>query len=716
MKQVLQNLRTGSVQVAEMPPPALRAPGVLVATATSLISPGTERATVELGRSSLLGKALRRPDQVRKVLDNLRREGFWQTYHKVQQRLDVTRPLGYSCSGIVLETLDASHVRPGDRVACAGTDAATHAEINFVPRNLCVAIPDRVDFDEAAFAALGAIALHAARLGGSAIGETAAVLGLGPVGLLLAQILRAAGCRVAGFDLRDDRLDLARSLGVEKVATANVHTLDQTLAAWNLREGFDCIYIAAASRSAEPVQMAVAAARDRGRIVVVGDVPTDFPRAACYAKELSIVYARSYGPGRYDPAYEERGEDYPRAFVPWTAGRNLQAFLDLVARGDVAVAPLISHRFPIEQGERAYEVVTGSEPSLGVLFTYPVAERPARSTVILRKLEPRVGAARIGFIGAGSYAAAYLLPAVKMCKHAALVSLCTSRGATARKAAEQFGFARCTTDPEEILRDPEINTVFIATRHDSHADLCARALAAGKAVFVEKPLCLAEEELARIQTAWDRAAAARAIGFNRRFAPATNAFLDFFARRAASQSGPLSILYTVHAGPLPQGHWLHHPAQGGRIRGEVCHFVDWCHFFVGAPLGKLFAVIRGSAPEENLHAVLDYADGSVATILYDPSASRSLPKEVVEVSSGGRTAIIEDFAAITFLAPGGRRTARHKSKGQPEMVAAFLAPDDRSATLDFSAWSASTLATLKLLESAATGLPVWFDPPLPPSR
>lgn len=715
MKQVLQNLRTGSVAVQQVPPPALRAPGVLVATACSLISPGTERATVELGRSSLLGKALRRPDQVRRVLDNLRREGLRQTYHKVQQRLDVTRPLGYSCSGIVLETLETSHLRAGDRVACAGTDAATHAEINFVPRNLCVAIPERVGFEEAAFAALGAIAMHAVRLGGSAIGETAAVLGLGPVGLLLAQILRAAGCRVAGFDLRDDRLALARTLGTEWVASAAA-PLDETLLAWNLRHGFDAVYIAAASRGAQPVHTAVAAARDRGCIVVVGDVPTDFPRAACYAKELSIVYARSYGPGRYDPAYEERGEDYPRAFVPWTAGRNLEAFLDFVARGQVAVAPLISHRLPIEHAERAYEIVTGSEPSLGVLLTYPVAEKPTSTTVVLRAAGASAEATRIGFIGAGSYASSYLLPALQARRDVALVSLCTSRGVTARKAAEQFGFARCTTEPEEILRDPDVGTVFIATRHDSHASLCARALAAGKSVFIEKPLCLTEEELTGIAAVWDRSAGARMIGFNRRYAPATAAVRDFFAPAGATGSGPLSIRYAVHAGPLPAGHWLHDPAQGGRIRGEVCHFVDWCHFVTGVPLVKLFAVIRGSAPDEHLHAVLDFADGSVATILYDPSASRVLPKEIVEVSSAGRTAIIEDFASVTFLDGKGSRSTRCKGKGQAEMIAAFLAPAAPPAALDFAAWSASSLATLKLLASAATGLPVWFDPPLPAAR
>lgn len=708
MKQVLQNLRKGDVTVEEVPPPALRGPGVLVATACSLISPGTERATVELGRSSLLGKALRRPDQVRKVLDSLRREGFWQTYNKVQQRLDVTRPLGYSCSGIVLETRDAAHVRAGDRVACAGTEAATHAEINFVPRNLCVAIPEVVGFEEAAFAALGAIAMHAVRLGGSAISETAAVTGLGPVGLLLAQILRAAGCRVAGFDLRDDRLELARSLGIEPVARADTATLDDTLAGWNLRGGFDCVYIAAASRSVEPVQWSVAAARDRGRIVVVGDVPTDFSRAACYAKELSITYARSYGPGRYDAEYEEHGVDYPRAYVPWTAGRNLQAFLDLVARGDVAVAPLVSHRFPIEQAERAYEVVTGSAPSLGVLLTYPVATRKPEPTLTIKALSRRrEGAIGIGFIGAGSYATSYLLPALKSHSGTQLVTVATTRGASARKAAEQFGFAKCTTEPAEILADPEIDAVFIATRHDAHAALALAAIEAGKAVFVEKPLCLSETDLDRIVAAHGISPVPLMVGHNRRFAPATAAVREFLKPAGT----PVSIQYTVHAGPLPDGHWLCGPRQGGRILGEACHFVDWCAAFTASPAVKAFAVIEGELPNQNLHAVLEFADGSAASILYLTSSSRALPKETIQVSAGGHTAVIEDFARVTFHAPGGRRSASFRGKGQPEMVKAFLdAVPSQSAPAGIAAqqWFASARLTLQLLESASTGLPVWI--------
>jgi predicted dehydrogenase/threonine dehydrogenase-like Zn-dependent dehydrogenase len=714
MKQVLQNLRSGTVKVEEVPSPALRGPGVLVATACSLISPGTERATVELGRSSLLGKALRRPDQVRKVLESIRRDGLLHTWHKVEQRLDVTRPLGYSCSGVVLESHECTHVRPGDRVACVGTDSATHAEVNFVPRNLCVPVPEKVSFEEASFAALGAIALHAVRLGGSAIGENVAVVGLGPLGLLLAQILRAAGCRVAGFDLREERLKLAGALGIERTGIADTVSPQETLRTANLPAGFDGVYIAAAAPGAEPVHWAVAAARDRGRIVVVGDVRTDFPRNDCYAKELSIVYARSYGPGRYDPAYEERGVDYPRAYVPWTAGRNLEAFLDLVAAGRVAVAPLVSHRFPIARAEQAYNVVTGSEPSLGVVLTYPVAERKPEPVIELRKPAPRrAGTVGIGFIGAGSYATSYLLPLLKSRPDARLVTVATARGATARMVADRFGFARCATDASAVLSDPEIDAVCIATRHDSHAELAVATIRAGKAVLVEKPLCLSEEELDRIQAAWQAAPVPVMVGYNRRYAPATRALAEFFARplqprTVPRQVEPLTMQYTVHAGPLPAGHWLHDPAQGGRIRGEVCHFVDWCCHLAGAPAQKVFATARGAAPDEDLHAVLHFADGSVATLVYDTSAHASLPKETIHVSAAGRTATLENFSQLTLLDGRGRRTRAFRGKGQSEMLGEFLrAVAEAPAAAE--TWASSARATLKLVESAASGLPVWLD-------
>jgi predicted dehydrogenase/threonine dehydrogenase-like Zn-dependent dehydrogenase len=708
VKQVVQNLRSGVIELAEVPPPSLRAPGVLVATACSVLSPGTERAAVELGKSSLLGKALRRPDQVRKVLDNLRREGVWPTVHKVRQRLEVTRAMGYSCAGVVLESRESA-LRPGDRVACAGTDAATHAEINFVPRNLCVAIPLGVKFEEAAFAALGGIALHAARLGEAALGEDVAVVGLGLVGLLLAQVLRAAGCRVAGFDPRADRLQLARSLGFERVAAPRRETLEDTLGAWRIRGGFDRVFITAASSSAEPVEFAVEAARDRAVVIVVGDVRTDFPRGACYTKELRVYYARSYGPGRYDPEYEERGADYPRAYVPWTLGRNLGAFLDLVASGAVNISPLVTHRLPIAEASRAYDIVSGKEASLGVVLEYPLAETTPAATISLRPFTPKqVGTLGVAFLGAGSYACGTLLPALREHADIRMVSVATSRGLSARKVADQFGFARCSTNSAEVLADPDVDLVFIAARHDVHAALAQAALEAGKAVFVEKPLCLNEEELESLVRAHRQNPRPFLVGHNRRFAPATRAVSEFFA--AGRGAAPLSIRYAVHAGPLPAGHWLRDPAHGGRILGEACHFVDWCLHLAGAPLSKLYAVTRGVTGEETMHAVLDFADGSTASISYETSSHTSRPKEVVEISQAGRTAILEDFARVEFLSSAGRTSQSFQGKGQKEMIAAFLEDVKKGQMrIPFSSWVSSARATLGLLESSTTGLPAFLD-------
>jgi polar amino acid transport system substrate-binding protein len=714
MKQVVQHLNSGAVGVEEVPAPALRGPGVLVATACSLISPGTERATIELGRSSLLGKALRRPDQVRRVLDNLRREGLAQTWNKVQARLETTRPLGYSCAGIVLESRECE-LAPGTRVACAGTDAATHAEVNFVPRNLCATIPEGVGFEEAAFVALGAIALHAVHLAQPGIGEEAAVIGLGPVGLLLAQILRASGCRVAGFDLREDRLEMARGLGFERVAPAERTALGEQLRAWKLAEGFDHVFIAAASRSAEPVEWAVEAAGDRAKLIVVGDVRTDLNRAECYRKELTVIYARSYGPGRYDAAYESGGEDYPRSQVRWSVRRNLEAFLELLGSGQVRAAPLITHRFPIEQAERAYEVIGGAETSLGVLLTYPLGEsRAARSMELKPVPAAKDGRVRVGFLGAGNYAQAYLLPALKADARAQLVAVATERGISAKQAAEKYGFARCSTEAEAVIRDQEVDVVFIATRHDSHARLALQAIEAGKAVFVEKPLALREDELEAIVAAHARHPVPLMVGHNRRWAPATRALIEFFGRvdregRRVAGAAPLNLRYTVRAGPLPREHWLRDPAQGGRILGEVCHFVDWCLYVVGAPLEKLFATAQGALPDEGVHAVLRFADGSVATIVYDTEAHPSLPKEVIEAASGGRSATVENFAGATFVTLQGRRTVRFAGKGQREMIAAWLDGCAEQKPLpEFGSWEASARATLKLAESATSGLPAWF--------
>ena len=706
MKQVAQRLSSGEIAVAEVPVPALRGPGVLLATSFSVLSPGTERAAIELGRSSLLGKALRRPDQVRKVLSTLRREGLGATVRKVRDQLDVDRPMGYSCAGLVLESCDAPFA-PGDRVACAGIGAATHAEINFVPRNLCARVPPAVPMDEAAFAALGAIALHALRMGEAAIGEEVAVVGLGVLGLILAQTLRAAGCRVTGFDLRPDRLAAAVQVGLDHVA-APQHFTSGHGAAPHRREGsFDRIFLCAASRGSEPVEFAVRVARDRARIVVVGDVRTDFPRNACYEKELSVAYARSYGPGRYDPSYEEQGVDYPRAYVPWTAQRNLEAFLDLLAQRRISLGPLITHRFPIEQAGRAYEIVSGSEPSLGVVIEYPAAEHPPLADSIqLRPPAPRrAGTLGVSFVGAGGYAATSLLPHLAADRRVRLLQVANARGLSAKRIAEQFHFAACGTDPAALLSDDQCDAVFIATRHSLHARLVEAALQAGKSVYVEKPLCVTLEELDALETASSRAAGlAVAVGFNRRFAPATRELQDFFKPQAAQ---PASIRYTVHAGPLPAEHWLRDPAEGGRIAGEVCHFVDWCRMMAGAPVARVFASLRGAHTDPSLHATLDFTDGSQATLVYEPSFVPGMPKERVEISRGPLAALLEDFSEVTLHPPTGRKRRSFRGKGQQQMVAALV---DGFLTghppFPFAEAIASTRATLLLLDSASGGTPI----------
>ena len=701
MKQVAQNLGSGEIAVADVPAPALRGPGVLVATSYSVLSPGTERAAVELGRSSLLGKALRRPDQVRKVLDSIRREGLSATMRKVHDKLDVERSMGYSAAGIVLESRDAPFLA-GDYVACAGTDAATHAEINFIPRNLCARVPPGVSLDDAAFSAIGAIALHALRLGEPSLGEEVAVVGLGVLGLILAQALRAAGCNVTGFDLRADRLAAATRVGINQISVPSPEAI-------SVDGGFDRVFLCAASRSAQPAEFAVSLARDRGRIVVVGDVRTDFPRNACYEKELSIVYARSYGPGRYDPAYEEQGHDYPRAYVRWTAQRNLAAFLDLLARRQVVLAPIVTHRLPIEEAVRALEIVSGAEPSLGVVIEYPAgdrkAERGVQRSLDLRPREPRrPGSLGVSWIGAGSYAVTSLLPHVAADRRIRLLQVVNARGLSAKHVADKFAFSGCSTDPAAVMSDADCDVVFISARHSQHAGLVEAALVAGKAVFVEKPLCITMEELERLEEAWQLCANVPiATGFNRRFAPATDALREFLQ---PEQKHPVSIRYSVRAGTLPPQHWLRDPAEGGRIAGEVCHFVDWSAVMAGAPVVRVFASIRGATPDEALHGTLEFADGSQATIVYESTPAHGLPKERIEISRGERTAVVDDFRDLTFLSAGRRKRRMFRGKGQQEMIAAvldaFLAG---RPPYSFASAIASTRATLLFLESAASGLP-----------
>jgi threonine dehydrogenase-like Zn-dependent dehydrogenase len=557
VKQVLQDNRTGVIRVVEVPSPAVRPGFVLVRNAYSVISSGTERGALRLASKSLIGKARERPDLVRKVLRKASEDGLWSAVQAVQTRLEQPATPGYSCAGTILETGEGvNDLRPGDRVACAGANFATHAEVVCVPVNLCVRVPGDVPLDEAAFVTLGAIALQGLRVAQIQFGEVVLVIGLGVVGQLAAQLLKAAGCKVVGMDPLNARAQLARQLGADvAVGPDAVASAVDSLTGGH---GADAVIVTAATTSSQPVALAGELARDKGRVVLVGAVGMDVPRRPYYEKELELRLSRSYGPGRYDPAYEEQGRDYPYGYVRWTERRNMQAFVDAVAGGRLSLAPLVTHRFPVEEAERGYGLLGRSvdEAVMAIVLSYPqpIQEQSgARTLQFGEPREPRPGAPRLGVLGAGTFAQSVLLPRLKRLP-VELVGVATSTGHGARQAGERFGFRYCATDVERVLSDPEIDAVVIATRHDSHADLVARALRRGKDVFVEKPLAVTRGELAAVLDAWiETGCRGRVqVGFNRRFAPMMRRIQEELGGRRS----PLVANWRVNAGPLPRDSWL----------------------------------------------------------------------------------------------------------------------------------------------------------------
>ncbi|MFZ5911691.1 MAG: bi-domain-containing oxidoreductase [Chloroflexota bacterium] len=681
MKQVLQNMRDGKTTVVEVPAPMPRAGMALVETGASLVSAGTERMVVEFAEKSLLGKARSRPDLVRQVADKMQREGVVPTLQAAFNRLDQPMALGYSSAGAIAALgagMDGFHV--GQRVACAGGGYAVHAEYNLVPRNLLTPLPGNVDFESAAFTTLGAIALHGFRLAEPHIGETVAVIGMGLLGLLTGQIAAAAGCRVLGIDVDPGRVALAASLGLaacsrdQAVDSAQAFALRQAQDSAANR-GFDAVIICADTPSNDPVELAGAIARDRARVVATGAVGLTIPRKVYYEKELSFINSRSYGPGRYDPAYEEGGHDYPLGYVRWTEGRNFEAIVSLLESGKLKVQPLITHRFPIEQATEAYEVITGKkgEAFLGVLLTYEAGKQVNKETgtsvrvslSTARQAPP--GPVRLGVLGAGLYANATLLPALQKVDGIEWVGIASAGGVHAQHSGKKFGFAYATSSDDEILNDPEINTVAILTRHDSHSDLVVKALRAGKHVFVEKPLAVTSEQLSVISdqllktdhpSSSLRTGCLLMTGFNRRFAPLARSLSSFLLPR----NEPLYAHYRVNAGYIPLNHWVHDPAQGGgRIIGEGCHFIDFITFLVGAAPVNVSAVALpdgGKYHEDNVSMTFTFPDGSVGVVDYLANGDKSFPKERVEVFCSGAIAILDDFRKLETVRDGKRKEER----------------------------------------------------------
>ena len=740
MKQVLQSARNGTVYVADVPAPQAHPNGVLVRTRASLISAGTERASVEFGQKSLLGKARSRPDLVRQVLDKVRRDGFLEAARVARARLDRPVPLGYACAGTVIAVgTEATELRVGDRVACAGAGYAGHAEVNYVPRNLVVPIPATadgaaLDWDEACFATLGAVAMHAVRLSGAAVGESAVVIGLGLVGLLTGQVLAAAGCRVLGVDVLAERCALARQLGfAEAMSTQEAR---ERIAGATRGLGGDVVLITAASDDSAPAQLAAEVARERAKVVAVGTTGLDLPRRLYYRKELSLMVARSYGPGRYDPAFEEDGRDYPVGYVRWTERENLRAFLQLVADRRVDVRRLVTEHVPIAEAERAYAALEQGS-TLGIVLTYAddgvaadtveTGGRPpsagvtvgpgggaAAGRIGLRALARGAapGAVGVSVIGAGSFAQDVLLPVLAKRPDVDLRGIVTASGLSARSAGDRFGFRYCASARSEVWRDEATRAVIVATRNDLHATLVEEALAAGKAVFVEKPLCVTEDELGRLVRAHRAAAGGEplvTVGFNRRFAPSIVALRALFRGIA-----PLTLQYRVNAGRLGEASWLAAEEQGGRLVGEACHFIDLCAFVAGAPVVSVFAqASRG--PDDDFVATLALADGSVATLGFHAGGDRSFSKERLEVFGGGRVGVIDDFRAAWTVVRGARRRLGGRwsgpDKGHRAELAAFLdaVRTGGPSPVPFAEAVATTLATFALRESLRRGVPMSID-------
>ncbi len=657
-------MKNGQTTVEDVPVPSVREGTALVEVRASLVSAGTERMLVEFAEKNLVGKARSRPDLVKQVLDKAKREGLVPTVQAAFNRLDQPMPLGYSSAGVIVKLgAGMSGFKVGQRVACAGLNHAVHAEYNLVPRNLLTPIPKKVDFESAAFTTLAAIAMQGFRLAEPQVGENVAIVGMGLLGLLTAQIAAAAGCRVLGIDVDAAKLRLASSLDLESVARQGAESAAQ---AFTSHRGFDAVIICAATSSNDPVELAGAVARDRGRVVATGAVGLRLPRKVYYEKELSFINSRSYGPGRYDPSYEENGVDYPIGYVRWTEGRNMESALQLMADGKLKVQPLISHRFPIEQAASAYEIITGKkkETFLGVVLTYSqekVSGVSVSRVMFPTRLTPDTGkpdTVSLGVLGAGNFANAVLLPAIKKAGEISLVGIASAGGLHAQHSGKKFGFQYAAASDDEILNDPNINTVAILTRHDSHADLVLKALKAGKHVFVEKPLAIIPEQLAKIEKQLRITNYQLLAGFNRRFSPLAQSLHDFLA----TEHEPRYIHYRVNAGYIPLNHWTQdEKLGGGRIIGEACHFIDFFTFLVGAaPVSVTAHALpdNGKYREDNVSMTFTFPDGSLGVVDYLANGDKSYPKERVEVFCAGVVAVLDDFRRLETVKDGKRKEER----------------------------------------------------------
>ena len=708
MRQVAQSYKTGKLTLAEVAEPA-RAPagGILVDTSVSLISAGTERTIVDLARKSLLEKARERPDLVKKVIDKAKREGVLAALEAVRAKLDSPIPLGYSLAGRVTDVgKNAQGFARGDRVACAGAGYANHAEVNAVPKNLAVHVPDEVSDEDAAFVTVGAIALHGVRLVRPQLGDVIVVIGLGLIGQITVQLLAAHGCDVVGIDVERGKIQRAIERGAVAGAVTGEDDPLEIVRAASHGYGADAVVITASSRTAQPLELAGQLARDRARVSVVGLLPLEIPRKTYYEKELEVVVSRSYGPGRYDADYEERGRDYPISYVRWTERRNLQAVLRAIATKRLDVKSLVTHRFAFENALDAYALITGEkpEPHLGVLLTYEPREAAAKTNGAAVAAAPRARTTRangplgIGVVGTGAFATAVLLPALEKIAEARLVRAASGKGLSARHAADKFGADGVASSLDEVLATPEVDAVVIATRHEAHAAMAAKALLAGRDVFLEKPAAVDEEQLEELARAVHHSSARLMVGFNRRFAPLARQLKEAFAGRRTG----LVMAARINAGRIAPGSWITDADEGGgRVVGEACHFIDLLSYWAGAGPSRVSAHAIGAGGgwdrADNLVLALTFADGSVGTITYCAMGDPSVGKERYEVFCEGRVGVIDDWRRLDMTSGGKTKTTRalKADKGHAEELRAFVAAC-RAGTASPIGWAsieATTRAT-----------------------
>ena len=715
MKQVLQ-YTNGELKVEDVPPPALRGGGVLVAVNCSLVSTGTERMTMELAKKSLVGKALERPDLVKQVLAKMKTEGFSSTLQKVKGKLDTPIALGYSCAGVVVGVAeDVDEFAVGDRVACAGAGYASHAEFIFVPRNLCVKIPDSVDFPQAAYVTLGSIAMQGIRVANVSFGECVMVNGLGLVGQLAVQILKSAGCRVMGVDVDADRAELALKSGADAVAIRNRDDVKEVASAFSRGRGIDAVVITAATSSNDPVELAGEVLRDKGRVAVVGAVKMDIPRKPFYEKELDLRLSRSYGPGRYDSSYEENGVDYPIGFVRWTERRNMESFLDMIACGGVRPDELTTHSFDIADAASAYSMIGAKDGTkfLGVVLNYPQHTQAPKSVVAVA---PATSAVKdklvIGVIGAGNFAQGVLLPNLSKIENVHISAINTRDGVKAKRVAERYGAKYATTNPEDIFADSDVDAVIISTRHDTHVSLAIKAMESGKSVFVEKPLALNSEQLDELVAARERTGKDVVVDFNRRRSPLVMKMIGILGRRTR----PLVMNYRINAGFIPKDSWIQDIEQGGgRIIGEGCHFIDLMSHICGAKPVEVYAAGAYGSDEsrtnrDNAIVTLKFADGSIGTLVYVADGDTRLPKERLEVFGSGCSLVIDDFKTGTYLYGGKseKMNLPSQDKGHADMLRAFVefARGNGESPVPLDEAVAVTRATYAVLESMGLGVTV----------